>query len=107
MVGACVGKMSGSCVGLCVGYAVHGWFLLVQSNAGDTDGSRRGKKGKSSACKGNIFHKYDSLAVQLIPVLKESCLAMTLLLIQYVCPTYFLTLDHGFIVFLLHGIMQV
>lgn len=56
MVGACAGKMSGSCVGLCVGYAVHGWFLL--------DRSRRGKRGKSSACKDNIFHKYDSLAVQ-------------------------------------------
>lgn len=104
MVEAWAHKVSG----LWVGYAVCGWFPPVCGNAGDTDGSRRGKKGKSSACEGNIFHKYDSLAIQLIPLLKESCLAMTrLLLIHYVFSTYFLTLDYGFITFLQHRFIQV
>lgn len=93
--------------GLWVGYAVYGWFPPVCGNAGHTGGSRRGKKGKSSACKSNIFHKNDSLAVQLIPLLQESCLAMTLLLIHYVFSTYSLTLDHGFITFLRHRFIQV
>ena len=89
-------------------YVVYDWFLPVSGNAGATDGStKRGKKDKSSVCKGGIFHKYSSLAAYLIPALKESCLAMALLLIQCLCPMHSLTVDRSFIAFLLHGFKQV
>lgn len=67
------------------------------------DPPRDKRRTRATLAKVASFHKYSSLAAYLIPALKESCFAMTLLLIQCICSTHSLTLDHSFIPFLLHG----